>query len=114
MTAKWRALPSSASPARATRNSALWIEASVAFPNSLVDRITPSVSAEDAARLNAASGLDDRIPLVAEDFTQWVIEDRFVDGRPTLDSGRPVQRRSETVGTGEGAQPAPVHRWTQA
>jgi mannitol-1-phosphate/altronate dehydrogenase len=43
------------------------------------------VSAEDAARLNAASGLDDRIPLVAEDFTQWVIEDRFTDGRPALE-----------------------------
>jgi sorbose reductase len=27
-----------------------WIEASVAFPNSLVDRITPSVTAEEAAR----------------------------------------------------------------
>ncbi len=63
-----------------------WIDASVAFPNSLVDRITPSVSAEDAARLNAASGLDDRIPLVAEDFTQWVIEDRFTDGRPALEN----------------------------
>ncbi|MDT7766354.1 MAG: sorbose reductase [Mycobacterium sp.] len=63
-----------------------WIDASVAFPNSLVDRITPSVTAEDAARLNAASGLDDRIPLVAEDFTQWVIEDRFVDGRPMLET----------------------------
>ena len=62
-----------------------WIDTSVAFPNSLVDRITPSVSAEDAARLNAASGLDDHIPLVAEDFTQWVIEDRFVNGRPHLD-----------------------------
>jgi len=42
------------------------------------------------------------------------LKDRFVEGRPTLDSGRPVQRRSETVGTGEGAQPAPAHRWTQA
>jgi mannitol-1-phosphate/altronate dehydrogenase len=62
-----------------------WIDANVAFPNSLVDRITPSVSAEDAARLNAASGLDDRIPLVAEDFTQWVIEGRFTDGRPALE-----------------------------
>ena len=62
-----------------------WIDANVAFPNSLVDRITPSVSAEDAARLNAASGLDDQIPLVAEDFTQWVIEDRFSDGRPALE-----------------------------
>ena len=62
-----------------------WIEANVAFPNSLVDRITPAVSVEDAARLNAASGLDDSIPLVAEDFTQWVIEDRFTDGRPALE-----------------------------
>ena len=62
-----------------------WIDTNVAFPNSLVDRITPSVSADDAARLNAASGLDDRIPLVAEDFTQWVIEDRFSNGRPALE-----------------------------
>ncbi|WP_049621971.1 mannitol dehydrogenase family protein [Frateuria defendens] len=62
-----------------------WIDANVSFPNSLVDRITPTVTAEDAARLNAASGLDDRIPLVAEDFTQWVIEDRFTDGRPALE-----------------------------
>ncbi len=61
-----------------------WIDSNVTFPNSLVDRITPSVSAEDAARLNAASGLADQIPLVAEDFSQWVIEDRFVDGRPAL------------------------------
>jgi mannitol-1-phosphate/altronate dehydrogenase len=62
-----------------------WIDANVAFPNSLVDRITPSVSAEDAARLNASSGLGDQIPLVAEDFTQWVIEDRFSDGRPAFE-----------------------------
>ena len=61
-----------------------WIDSNVTFPNSLVDRITPSVSAEDAARLNAASGLTDQIPLVAEDFSQWVIEDRFADGRPAL------------------------------
>jgi mannitol-1-phosphate/altronate dehydrogenase len=61
-----------------------WIDSNVAFPNSLVDRITPSVSAEEAARLNAATGLADQIPVVAEDFSQWVIEDRFVDGRPAL------------------------------
>ncbi len=61
-----------------------WIDSNVMFPNSLVDRITPSVTAEDAARLNAASGLADQIPLVAEDFSQWVIEDRFTDGRPAL------------------------------
>ena len=61
-----------------------WIDSHVTFPNSLVDRITPSVTADDAARLNAASGLADQIPLVAEDFSQWVIEDRFTDGRPAL------------------------------
>jgi mannitol-1-phosphate/altronate dehydrogenase len=62
-----------------------WIDSHVSFPNSLVDRITPSVSAEDAARLNAASGLNDQIPVVAEEFSQWVIEDRFADGRPALE-----------------------------
>jgi mannitol-1-phosphate/altronate dehydrogenase len=62
-----------------------WIDSTVMFPNSLVDRITPSVTAQDAARLNAASGLVDQIPLVAEDFSQWVIEDRFTDGRPALE-----------------------------
>jgi mannitol-1-phosphate/altronate dehydrogenase len=61
-----------------------WIDSHVMFPNSLVDRITPSVTPQDAARLNAASGLADQIPLVAEDFSQWVIEDRFTDGRPAL------------------------------
>jgi mannitol-1-phosphate/altronate dehydrogenase len=61
-----------------------WIDSNVMFPNSLVDRITPSVTAKDAARLNAASGVTDQIPVVAEDFTQWVIEDRFTDGRPAL------------------------------
>ena len=61
-----------------------WIDSNVMFPNSLVDRITPSVTAKDAARLNAASGLADQIPLVAEDFSQWVIEDRFTSGRPAL------------------------------
>ena len=39
-----------------------WIDSTVLFPNSLVDRITPSVTAQDVARLNAASGLADQIP----------------------------------------------------
>ena len=46
---------------------------------------------EDAARLNA-SGLVDQIPLVAEDFSQWVIEDRFDRRSPgTAGGGRSVQ-----------------------
>jgi len=64
---------------------ASWIEANATFPNAMVDRITPTVSADIAARLNKESGLDDLLPLVAEDFTQWVIEDEFADGRPALE-----------------------------
>ena len=64
---------------------AAWIEAEVTFPSCMVDRITPAVSPEDAARLNARSGVDDRAPIFAEDFIQWVIEDRFCAGRPALE-----------------------------
>ena len=79
-----------------------WIDSNVTFPNSLADRITPSVSAEDAARLNAAGGLDDQIPLVAEDITQWVIEDRFVDGRPARDeAGVQFSDEVKVVGAGD-------------
>lgn len=62
-----------------------WIERHVTFPNAMVDRITPSVDAAIAAELNATSGLDDALPLVAEDFTQWVVEDAFCAGRPALE-----------------------------
>ncbi|CAI9121571.1 mannitol dehydrogenase family protein [Brytella acorum] len=64
---------------------AQWIEDNATFPNGMVDRITPTVSAATVRKLNAASGLHDDLPLVAEDFTQWVLEDRFADGRPPLE-----------------------------
>ncbi|QNT78354.1 mannitol dehydrogenase family protein [Entomobacter blattae] len=64
---------------------AAWIEEHVTFPNSMVDRITPSISKETAAALNKASGVDDLRPLLAEDFTQWVMEDRFCTGRPAFE-----------------------------
>lgn len=61
---------------------AAWVAANVTFPNSMVDRITPAVRADDRARLNAANGTDDAAPVYCEDFIQWVIEDRFAAGRP--------------------------------
>lgn len=63
---------------------AVWISSEVAFPNSMVDRIAPYVSAEDRARLNAASGVEDALPVMSESYLQWVIEDRFPAGRPDL------------------------------
>lgn len=35
-----------------------------------------------AQRVKAATGFDDRCPVMAESFIQWVIEDHFIAGRP--------------------------------
>ncbi|GAB3880499.1 mannitol dehydrogenase family protein [Spirosoma agri] len=59
-----------------------WIAERVTFPNSMVDRITPSVDELDRERLNAESGIDDSIPVYCEEFTDWVIENNFCAGRP--------------------------------
>ncbi len=62
-----------------------WIGEHVAFPNSMVDRITPVTSAEDVEEAAEKLGLDDAWPVVAEPFFQWVIEDHFTLGRPDFD-----------------------------
>jgi mannitol-1-phosphate/altronate dehydrogenase len=61
-----------------------WIEQHVAFPNSMVDRITPQTADSDRELLAREFGIADRWPVVTEPFTQWVIEDVFSDGRPPL------------------------------
>jgi mannitol 2-dehydrogenase/sorbose reductase len=52
----------------------------------MVDRIAPQVTAEVRAMVANRSGVDDVTPVVAETFTQWVIEDRFSNGRPAFDA----------------------------
>lgn len=64
------------------KDLAEWVEGNVTFPNSMVDRITPATTAEDVQRLNKRSGMADAAPVYCEDFTQWVIEDNFIAGRP--------------------------------
>ncbi len=61
---------------------ARWIEANTSSPNAMVDRITPRPTPDVAERVKAATGWDDGAPVMAESFIQWVIEDRFVAGRP--------------------------------
>lgn len=61
---------------------AAWVEKHVTFPNSMVDRITPATTPEDVERLNRLNGTNDHAPVYCEDFVQWVIEDRFIAGRP--------------------------------
>jgi mannitol 2-dehydrogenase len=59
-----------------------WVRKHVAFPSSMVDRITPVTTSDDITRLRAELGIDDGWPVVCEPFTQWVLEDGFPDGRP--------------------------------
>ncbi|MBE9158072.1 mannitol dehydrogenase family protein [Nodosilinea sp. LEGE 06152] len=63
-----------------------WIEENVAFPNCMVDRITPATTPGDLEMVADQFDLDDAWPVVAEPFTQWVIEDRFCNDRPDLES----------------------------
>jgi len=59
-----------------------WVKAHTTSPNAMVDRITPRPTAEVVQRVKAATGRDDPTALMAESFIQWVIEDRFANGRP--------------------------------
>ena len=65
---------------------AAWIDAHVPFPSTMVDRITPVTTDADRAHLAQRYGIADRWPVVAETFTQWVIEDRFAAGRPAWEA----------------------------
>ena len=65
-----------------------WIEENVAFPNSMVDRITPATTEADCEWFAENVGIDDNWPVVCEPFIQWVIEDEYAGARPpweTLD-----------------------------
>lgn len=62
-----------------------WVEANVPFPNSMVDRITPVTTDADRADISTSYGIEDAWPVVCEDFTQWVLEDKFVAGRPDFE-----------------------------
>jgi fructuronate reductase len=59
-----------------------YIANEVAFPSTMVDRITPATTDEDRAAITARFGLEDAAPVITEPFSQWVIEDRFPEGRP--------------------------------
>jgi len=61
-----------------------WIEEHVAFPSSMVDRITPVTTAETREAVATAYGVLDRWPVRSESYLQWVLEDHFPAGRPDL------------------------------
>ena len=54
----------------------------VSFPATVVDRMVPATTAEDLATAAKLTGRDDRAAVVAEPFSQWVLQDDFPAGRP--------------------------------
>ena len=69
------------------RDAALhnWIAANVAFPNCMVDRITPQTTDADRALVRETFNLEDAWPVMCEPSRQWIVEDNFVNGRPSLE-----------------------------
>lgn len=64
---------------------AAWIEVNVAFPNAMVDSITPKTEAYTVDSVSKVIGVIDEWPIQREQFTQWVIEDNWNGPRPDWD-----------------------------
>ncbi|APA87139.1 mannitol dehydrogenase family protein [Paraburkholderia sprentiae WSM5005] len=67
---------------RGASDLAQWFDEQTSCPCSMVDRITPRPTPDVRERVKAATGVDDACPVMGEAFIQWVIEDRFIAGRP--------------------------------
>jgi fructuronate reductase len=80
---------------------AAWIESDVSFVTTMVDRITPRATEEDAADARALTGVDDPALVITEPFTEWVLAGDFPAGRPAwetagarfVDDVRPFETR---------------------
>ncbi|GAA4873438.1 mannitol dehydrogenase family protein [Saccharopolyspora cebuensis] len=59
-----------------------WLRESVAFPDSVVDRIVPATTDEDRDRASRALGVRDGSAVLGEPFRQWVVQDAFAADRP--------------------------------
>ncbi len=80
---------------------AAWQHESVSIVTTVVDRITPRPVPDDSRAALAATGFQDRCPVVTEPFREWVLSGAFPAGRPrweqagalfTADTG-PFERR---------------------
>lgn len=59
-----------------------WLARTVRWPGTMVDRITPTTTDAHRREATALLGLHDDALVVAEPFSQWVIEDDLAETRP--------------------------------
>jgi fructuronate reductase len=69
---------------------AAFLDSSVRFPSSMVDRIVPATTDELRARAAADLGVFDAAVVPAEPFSMWAIEDDFASDRPRWEAGGAV------------------------
>ena len=67
-----------------------WIDGSVSFVSTAVDRITPQTEPDEAAAVLAATGKRDECPVVTEPFAEWALCGGFPAGRPDWDDAGAV------------------------
>jgi len=63
---------------------AVWVNDNVTFPCSMVDRITPRSTATLETELSGLTGKPESQPIMAEAFSQWVLEDNFANKMPDI------------------------------
>lgn len=59
-----------------------WLDEAVAFPDTVVDRLTPRPCAQSRAEAQQLLGLVDAAAIVTEEFWMWVIEDALAAPHP--------------------------------
>ncbi|PTU31852.1 mannitol dehydrogenase family protein [Stenotrophobium rhamnosiphilum] len=64
---------------------AQWIEREVSFPCSMVDRITPALEPAQRQQFENEWGVKDDALIMCESWQQWILEDKFVAGRPEFE-----------------------------
>ncbi|WP_328634497.1 mannitol dehydrogenase family protein [Streptomyces sp. NBC_00356] len=69
-------------PAAEREDLQAYADASVSTPNSMVDRIAPATTDEHRALAARAFGVRDTVPVPAEPYKLWVMQDDFRAGRP--------------------------------
>ena len=65
-----------------SKELASWVESEVSCPNGMVDCITPATGIRERDLVAEKFGIVDESPVACEPYRQWVLEDRFPQGRP--------------------------------
>jgi len=63
-------------------NLKTWISDNVAFPNAMVDSITPKTESYTVESVSKAINVQDNWPIQREEFSQWVIDNNWQGERP--------------------------------